>query len=76
MGALAQLVGIVVLAGLAIKYWWLIALAVAVVCAWRSAPKAWARHRDALAAIAARADQRYVWVIAGDRRGTYGKHRL
>jgi hypothetical protein len=62
-----------------LKFWWLIALVVAAIVAWKSAPEMWARHqaaaaaeRSKFAAIAARADQQHEWVLAGDPRGTYG----
>ena len=32
-----------------------------------------AAHQAALAGLAARADQRHAWVMAGDPRGTYGE---
>ena len=61
------------------QVWWLIALVVAAVAAWKYAPEVWARHqaavaaeRSRLAAVAARADQQHAWVLAGDPRGTYG----
>ncbi|MEE6167675.1 MULTISPECIES: hypothetical protein [unclassified Mycolicibacterium] len=80
MSSLAQLFGVLVLVGLVIKYWWVVALALFAVWVWRSAPKAWARHQAAvaaenrrLAAIAARADQQHAWALAGDPRGTYGE---
>ncbi len=79
MRTVAQLVGTLLLVGFVLKYWWLIALVVAAVAAWKHAPEVWARHQAAVAAerrrfaaIVARADQQHAWVLAGDPRGTYG----
>lgn len=53
--------------------WWLLAAAsLAAILHWlhhRARTQA-AEH----AAIAARADQQHAWVLAGDPRGTYGRH--
>jgi hypothetical protein len=79
MRILAQLSGTLLLLGFVLKYWWVIALVLAVIAAWKYAPGIWARHQAAvaaeqrrLAAIAARADQQHAWIMAGDPRGTYG----
>lgn len=79
MRVLGQLFAFLILVGLAVKYWWLIVLVVAVVVAVRSGLGAWRRHRaDAaaergrLAAIVARADEQHQWVMAGDERGVFG----
>ena len=79
MRIVAQLVGTLLLVGFVLKYWWLIALVVAAIAAWKYAPEMWARHqaavaaeRSRLAAIVARADRQHAWVLAGDPRGTYG----
>jgi hypothetical protein len=79
MSTLGQLIGILFVVGLIIRYFWWIALVVAAVILYRRAPVWWARYeaaqaaeRDRLAAIAARADQQHAWVMAGDPRGTYG----
>lgn len=80
-----QLIGTLLLVGLMLKYWWLIALVVcAVVCAvvvWKRAPgwcQVWAEQRVAegkrVAAIQQRAEQQHAWVLAGDPRGTYGQY--
>jgi hypothetical protein len=81
MNALGQLIGVLFVVGLIIRYWWLIALVVAAVILYRRAPVWWARYqaarvveRDRLAAIIARADQQHAWVMAGDERGTYGRY--
>src|ERR1700682_5670628 len=79
MNALGQLIGVLFVVGLVIRYfWWLAALA-AVVMAAKWAPSLWARHQAAVEAwkaeqhaIANRADQQHAWVLAGDPRGTYG----
>ena len=79
MRTVAQLVGTLLLVGFVLKYWWLIALVVAVIAACKYAPEMWARHQAAVAAerrrraaIAARADEQHAWVLTGDLRGTYG----
>jgi hypothetical protein len=43
MRTVAQLVGRLLLVGFVLKYWWLIALVVAAVAAWKYAPEVWAR---------------------------------
>ena len=76
MRIVTQLVGTLLLVGFVLKYWWLIALVVAAIAAWKCAPEMWARHQAAVAAerrrLAALADQQHAWVLAGDPRGTYG----
>jgi hypothetical protein len=74
------LIGTLLLVGFVLKYWWVIALVLAVIVAWKSASGIWARHQAAVAAeqhrvaaIAARADQQHAWALAGDPRGTYGE---
>jgi hypothetical protein len=81
MRLLAQLVGTLLLVGLMLKYWWLIALVIAAVVAWRAAPGMWRRHRAAVAAerrrieqLGARADQQHRRVLAGDDRGVFGQY--
>ena len=68
-GIVAQLIGTLLLVGFVLKYWWLIALVLAAVAAWKYVPKVWAGHQATvaaeqrrLAAIAARADQQHQWV--------------
>ena len=63
-----------------LKYWWLIALVLAAVAAWKYGPGWWAGHQSTvaaqqcrLAAIAALADRQHAWTLAGDPRGTYGE---
>jgi uncharacterized membrane protein (Fun14 family) len=79
MSTLGQLIGILFVVGLIIRYFWWIAAVVAVVAVIKRAPSWWAQHqavvdaeRDRLAAIATRADQQHAWTLAGDPRGTYG----
>jgi hypothetical protein len=79
MRIIAQLIGTLLLVGFVLKYWWLIALTLAAVAAWKYVPKVWAARQAALAAeqrrhaaIAARADQQHQCMLAGDPRGTYG----
>jgi hypothetical protein len=79
MNAIGQLIGVLFVVGLIIRYFWWIALVVVAVIAYKRAPVWWAQYqaaqaaeRDRLAAIAARADQQHAWVLAGDPRGTYG----
>jgi hypothetical protein len=81
MRIIAQLIGTLLLVGFVLKYWWLIALVLAAVAAWKHVPRWWARHQATvddekrrLAAIAARADQQHQCVLAGDPRGTYGDY--
>jgi len=80
MRLIAQLIGTLLLIGFMLRYWWLIALVLAVIAAWKHAPQVWAGHQAAqaaeqrrLAAIAARADRQHAWTLAGDPRGTYGE---
>ena len=80
MRLIAQLIGVLFLVGFVFRYWWLIALVLAAVAAWKYAPQVWARHQATvvaeqrrLAAIAARADRQHAWTLAGDPRGTYGE---
>ena len=82
MGIVAQLIGTLLLVGFVLKYWWLIALTLAAVAAWKHGPGWWAGRQATVAAeqrrhaaIAARADQQHQWVLAGDPRGTYGDRR-
>jgi hypothetical protein len=77
MRIVGQLFATLVVVGFVCKFWWLLALVVAV-CLY--APQVWARHQAAvaaerrrLAAIVARADQQHAWARAGDPRGTYGE---
>jgi uncharacterized membrane protein len=79
MNAIGQLIGVLFVVGLIIRYFWWIALVVVAVIVYKRAPGRWARYqaaqaaeRDRLAGIAARADQQHAWVLAGDPRGTYG----
>jgi hypothetical protein len=79
MNALGQLIGVLFVVGLIIRYFWWIAAVVAVVAVVKRAPGWWAQYqaaqateRDRLATIVARADQQHAWVLAGDPRGTYG----
>jgi hypothetical protein len=74
-----QFIGTLLLVGLMLKYWWVIAFIVCVVLVWKWAPGWWAAHQASVAAeerrvaeVAARADQQHAWVLAGDPRGTYG----
>jgi hypothetical protein len=79
MNALGQLIGVLFVVGLIIRYFWWITLVIIAVIAYQRAPGWWAAHQAAVAAeqarvagIAARADQQHAWVLAGDPRGTYG----
>ena len=79
MGIVAQLIGTLLLVGFVLKYWWLIALVLAAVAAWKYVPKVWAGRQAALAAeqrrhaaIAARADQQHQWVLAATRAAPTG----
>jgi hypothetical protein len=79
MSALGQLIGVLFVVGLIIRYFWWLTAAAAVVLAIKWAPRVWERHRAAVEAwqaeqraIAARADQQHAWTLAGDPRGTYG----
>ena len=74
-----QFIGTLLLVGLLIKYWWLVALVLVAVAVWRFGPGWWRQYQASsaaeerrLTAIAARADQQHAWVLAGDPRGTYG----
>jgi hypothetical protein len=74
-----QLVGVLFVVGLIIRYFWWLAAVVAVVAVVKRTPSWWARHQAAVdawkaeqRAIAARADQQHAWTLAGDPRGTYG----
>jgi hypothetical protein len=76
MRLIAQLIGTLLLVGFVLKYWWLFALGLAAVAAWKYVPKVWAGHQATvapeqrrLAAIAARAGQQHSWALAGDPRG-------
>ncbi|MDT5052968.1 MAG: hypothetical protein QOF66_1334, partial [Mycobacterium sp.] len=80
MNTLGQLIGVLFVVGLIIRYFWWIALVVAAWFGYRWGRVAWARHcaaADAWAveqkAIAARADQQHAWVMAGEDRGVYGE---
>jgi len=82
MRLIAQLIGTLLLVGFMLKYWWLIALTLAAVAAWKHGPGSCAGRPATVAAeqrrhaaIAARADQQHQWVLAGDPRGTYGDRR-
>ncbi|MDT5333409.1 MAG: hypothetical protein QOF31_4706 [Mycobacterium sp.] len=79
MNALGQLIGVLFVVGLIIRYFWWIAAAAAIVMAVKWIPRFWERHKAAVdawkaeqRAIAARADQQHAWTLAGDPRGTYG----
>jgi hypothetical protein len=79
MNALGQLIGVLFVVGLIIRYFWWIAAVVAVVMTVKRAPRLWARHQEAVEAwaaeqraIVARADQQHAWVLGGDPRGKYG----
>ena len=79
MSTLGQLIGVLLLVGFLIKYWWLVALVLAAVAVWKFGPGWWRQYQVSvaaeerhLAAIAARADEQHAWVLAGDPRGTYG----
>jgi hypothetical protein len=81
MRFVVQLIGILLLVGFVLKYWWVIALVLAAVAVWKFGPGVWARHeaavaaeRHRLAAIAARADEQHRLVTQGDERGVYGDY--
>jgi hypothetical protein len=79
MSTLGQLIGVLFVVGLIVRYFWWIVLVVAAVIVCKRAPGWWAAHQSAVAAeqrrlagIIARADQQHAWTLAGDPRGTYG----
>ena len=49
MRIIAQLIGTLLLVGFVLKYWWLIALVLAAVAAWKHVPRWWARHQATVA---------------------------
>jgi hypothetical protein len=66
MRIVAQLIGTLLLVGFVLKYWWPIALVLAVIAVWKHGPGWWARRQATvaaeqrrLAALAARADQQH-----------------
>jgi hypothetical protein len=74
-----QFIGTLLLVGLMLKFWWVIALIVCAVILFRLAPTWWAAHEASvlaeearLAGIAARADQQHNQVMSGDERGLWG----
>ena len=78
---LAQLVGTLLLVGLALHFiWWLVAGAVVVGGVWlsvrlrRQSIAATEREAARNADISARADQQHQWVMGGDPRGVYGPY--
>ena len=78
---LAQLVGTLLLVGLALHFiWWLVAGAVVVGGVWlsvrlrRQSIAATEREAARNADISARADQQHQWVMVGDLRGVYGPY--
>jgi hypothetical protein len=79
MNTLGQLIGVLFVVGLIIRYFWWIAAVAAAYLSYRWGRGAWARHCAAAdawkaeqRATAARADQQHAWTLAGDPRGTYG----
>jgi hypothetical protein len=48
-----QLVGTLLLVGLVLKFWWLIAIVIAVVLAWRFGPGWWRAYQVAVGGAAA-----------------------
>jgi hypothetical protein len=76
-----QLLGFLLLVGLALTYWqWLLALVVLVLIV-KAAPIAWRELQDERAASAqrraeltARADQQAAWFVAGDPRWVTGHY--
>jgi hypothetical protein len=82
MSTLAKIVGTLLLVGFMLHYWWITALTVAVVFAYRWGPIWWRQHCEAvepkerrLAELAGRADQQHRWVMSGDERGMFGNYR-
>jgi len=74
-----QLLGVLLVVGFMLKYWWAIALVVAAVYLYRRAPGWWAAHEAAVkaeqrrvAGVAARADAQHQQVMCGDERGLWG----
>lgn len=74
-----QLIGTLLLVGLLLKYWWLIALVVCAVILFKQAPGWWAAHQASVlaeekrvAGIVARADRQHRQVMDGDERGLWG----
>lgn len=74
-----QLLGTLLILGLLLKYWWLIALAITAAVLYRRVPQWWASHeasvaaeRSRLAGVAARADVQHAQCMAGDVRGVWG----
>jgi hypothetical protein len=74
-----QFIGTLLVVGLMLKFWWVIALIIAAVILFKWAPGWWAAHEASVAAeekrlagIAARADQQHNWVQQGDERGLWG----
>jgi hypothetical protein len=81
MRLIAQLIGTLLLVGFMLKYWWLIALLIAAVAAWKYGPGLWRRHQADVAAqtrrnaeICARADQQHRWTMGDDDRGVFGQY--
>jgi hypothetical protein len=79
MNALGQLIGVLFVVGLIIRYFWWIAAVVAVVMTVKRAPRLWARHQEAVEALGGGTarDRRpgrpaACVVLGGDPRGTYG----
>jgi hypothetical protein len=76
-----QLVALLVVVALVVKFWWLIAAAVGMFCVvhWtRRVADARAERveveRRRLAGLVARADRQHNWVLQGDPRGTFGEY--
>ena len=76
-----RLIGLLVLVGVGVKYWWVIVVAGLAVFAYRALSREAAREaarRKAeiarTAAISARADQEHNWVMQGDERRFYGQY--
>jgi hypothetical protein len=75
-----QLVALLVVVALVVKFWWLIAAVVGMFCAVHWTRRAVDRHAERVAAerrrvagLVARANREHQWVLAGDPRGTYGE---
>jgi hypothetical protein len=75
-----QLVALLMVVGLAVKFWWLIAGVIGLIVAVDWGRRAAYRHAERveaecrrLAEIAARGDQQHEWVMQGDDRGVFGE---
>jgi biopolymer transport protein ExbB/TolQ len=82
MRTLAQLIGVLLVVGFVLAYWWVIVLVLAGVVAVKLAPVAYRRYRLAvlaeerrLAGLTARADQQHAQVLVGETEACTARTR-